>query len=137
MKSLSIFYVDPVTNKLVAGFRNNIPKKITNIQVLLEKIAKLLMTQVSSNRFTPKAGFRVNIGGLVSGDVELRVSMHNAVAELERYLLSEQATANFTDEQTLVKLEISQLITDPDNPTGILLEVLVKTKTNQTFFVTV
>jgi hypothetical protein len=137
MKSLSIFYIDPATNKLVAGFQNNIPKKISNIQVLLEKIAKLLMTRVSSNRFTPKAGFRVNVGSLVSDDVELRVSMHNAVSELEQFLLSEQATANFTNEQTLVKLEISQMITDPDDPSRILLEVLVKTKANQTFFVTV
>lgn len=138
MKSLSVFYID-ADNKLVPGFKNNgIPKRISDVQVLLEKIAKLLMTRVSSNVFSPKAGFRVNVGGLVADDVELRVSMHNAISELQQYLLAEQSlSANLTNEQTLVKLEISQLLVDEVDPTKVMVEVLVKTKANQTFFVTV
>lgn len=141
MKSLSIFYPDEDTGALRMGFKNSKFRKTDDVQVLLDKVAKLLLTRKGSNSFLPSSGSELtslHSSAFGPDDPEIKVIVHSTIADVEKTLLDEQALEPSTpDTQKLLGLEISNLEVAADDPTKLMVEIIVHTEARQSFFITV
>lgn len=143
MRSLKVYYPDAQTGVLKMRLSNLHPEQCLMEQVLLEKITKLLLTRVGSNRYNQDYGTGLgnkNSWGNSLTRPQVELMIHQAVTDVERIILNEQSTENnssMTPEQILSKLEISQILQDSEDPTVYYAEVIVYTSGNQTFIITV
>ena len=139
-KTLSIYYPDPDTGYLRMGF-NGGANAITGVQVLLDKVALLLLNRIGSSVFTPSKGSeladRTNVYGDAKDDAELKLSIYSAIKKVESTILADQATVTTPDDEKLVSLEISDITQDSTDLTIYYVEVIVNTATNQSYYVTV
>ena len=139
-RSINIYNINPLTGLLEVKFSDISPQQILGVQVLLEKIAKLLYTAAESNFFSPALGSAIgNKYAMNSADrMLMEIALHDGVKQVEEQLLAEQAldSTDLDPEQTLVSLEISNIFQGEDL-TQWSVEVIVRTEVNQTFFITV
>lgn len=140
-KTLSFFYPDPITGMLKMGF-NKGPQIISGVQILLDKIAYLLQTNVGSNYFTPLIGCvlaqQSKLTGSPKDETELKLVVYSAIKAVESMIMTEQAlTPDLPPDEQLISLELSDLLQDPDDPTSYLVEVIVNTVSNQSYYLTV
>jgi hypothetical protein len=139
MRSLRIYYPNS-SGVLEMRMTNNVPEQASDVQILLERITKLLQTRVGSNFFSPTAGCAIGAkNSFASSDAaQFEIILHDAVKKVETYIINEQLTDSqtLTADQKLESLEISNIFQDAD-PTGWLVEIIVHTLANQDFFITV
>ena len=142
-RSIKVYYPDPDTGSLVMGFHGSTPAQVTGVQVLLERIAKLLTTRVSSNLFNPELGSAIGQKQTLTQDntLALQVLIHSAVDAVSNQIQVEQDDQSqsgtpLTPEQQLLSLEVSSIVQGAD-PTAWYVEVLVITGANETYFLTV
>ncbi len=121
-------------------FSSGVPEPVTGVEILLERVAKLLLTSVSSNVFTPSHGTAIGDKTTMtfSNPVQVELAINSAVEAAQETILAEQLELdNVPDEQLLDRLEISQIFKSAQDPTVWHVEILVHTKQNQTFYLTV
>jgi hypothetical protein len=139
-RSIRIFYTNPITGLLDTRLADTSPEQILGVQLLLEKVAKLLFTATNSNFFSPELGSAIgNRYSINNSDrMLMEIALHDGVKSVETQLLAEQAAegTNLDPEQTLVSLEISNIF-QGDDLTQWYVEVIVRTQMNQSFFLTV
>lgn len=139
-RSVKIFYPDPDTGSLIMGFNSAAPAQVTGVQVLLERIAKLLTTKVGSNLFSPEQGSALGQKQTFTSDnaVEVQIMVYSAVASVSEQIQREQyeSTTALTPDQKLLSLEVSNIVQGSD-PSTWYVEVLVVTGANETYFLTV
>lgn len=142
MRSIQIYYPDPVTGALQMQFFNGTIEQVSGVQVLLNRISKLLMTKSGTNYFSPESGSALGDKRTVSfsDQVQFELVAHDAVSSIETQIINEQTLDNgvaLTPDQQLESLTISNIYQDPTDPTGWYLELLVHTLANQSYFITV
>jgi len=122
------------------GFQNGGPSQVSGVQVLLERVAKLLTTELGSNSFNPELGSQIGRKQTLTQDnsLELQVLIHSAVDNVSNQIQIEQgdSAAPLTPDQKLLSLEVSSILRGTD-PTTWYVEVLVITGANETYFLTV
>ena len=116
---------------------------VNNEQVLLEKIAKLLNTDIGSNVFSPELGSPVGNKKALSaenGSGQLELILHEAVQNVQNLILQEQVnegTDNMKSNQILDHMDVSRIYQDAADPTVFYVEVLVYTTSGNVFIATV
>ena len=139
-RTLRIFYTDPITGLLETKLTDGYMEQSFGVNVLLEKVAKLLYTSAQSNYFSPSLGSPIGskMTMNVADKIRIELVLHDGIKQIESQILDEQATegADLDPEQQLVSLEISNIYQGED-PTAWYIEVIVRTAANQSFFVTV
>ena len=140
MRSIKIYYPDQAKGALVMQFSNTMPEASVGTDVLLEKVAKLLLTAPKSNYFSPDLGSQIgNVSTLTfTNSAQVQVALSNAVSTVQDAILAEQANlVNVPTNQLLDHLQISQIFQDSADPTYWHLEVLVYNQRNQSYYLTV
>lgn len=144
-RSIQIYTVNANTGVLEMGFLGNAPAQCAGVQVLLERIAKLLRTDMTSNLFNPEIGSSLGSRGLLTSDdgMTLQVIVQTSVQAVRDFIITEQTFptgadvgVTLTPDQTLQDLQVSSIIQGED-PTTWYVELLVITASNETFFLTV
>lgn len=142
-RSLKVYYPNSTTGILEMRFSGTMPEVASNVDVLLEKVTKLLLTALGSNRFNPELGSGIGNKTSLSfnlNQAQVELIIHQAVSDVEKLVLGEQSldgTTNLLPEQTLEKLELSQVLQYSEDPTTYYAEVIVHTKGNQLYFLTI
>ena len=133
-------YVDSTTGVLRIGFVNGGPEQLTGVQVLLERVAKLLTTKIGSNLFSPTLGSPIGNKQAITtnADMQLQILIGSAVEGVATQIQTEQTASDVTlgPEQKLLSLEVSNIVKGTD-PSTWYVEVLVITSTNEAYFLTV
>ena len=140
MRTIKIYNTDVNTGLMemtgIAGTANN-------EEVLLEKIAKLLNTDIGSNVFSPELGSPVGNKKALSaenGSGQLEIILHEGVQNVQNLILKEQSeegTAGMKSNQILDHLEVSRIYQDAADPTVFYVEVLVYTTSGNVYIATV
>jgi phage baseplate assembly protein W len=121
-------------NRTKKGFNSSI-KKITGVQVLLQKIAKLLLTQIGSDLFSPSAGTNIKntmIDPSVTED-QMTSYVNIAVSQVEDSIMREQVNLILDDEERLTRMDLQSV--KKTNNSDWEIEVLVVTSLNDTYLV--
>jgi len=142
MKSLSIFGTDSAGRLTMSLYNNNgRPVYSTGVKVLLDKIALYLLTTIGSSLLNPSLGSTVTSIKRTSTTqdiTKIRALITSTLADIESRILSDQLTQPpDRDDQTLIELHLMQVLQDPTQLDQILVEILVKTKSNQSYILTV
>ena len=145
MRSLQVFYPDPITGVLVSGFPGSHPAIIAGTMVLLQDIVLYLKTRPGSDSFDPTRGSILgDPAGLsiaLRDPGQLKVLITGDVSLCQSYIIDKQESQRqagviLSPDETLVQLEVNNVYQGAD-PTSIFVEILVHTAGNQQFTVTV
>jgi hypothetical protein len=145
--SLSITKIDSDTRKVTFSLGNTItkdgitftsPAMKSDVQVLLDKIALCLLTTLGESTFTPTMGASLTRIKTTTGDtLDLQAKLLAAITSVQNMLLNSQRNQNLSPGQTLQQLKLNSIKIDPDDPTGLLVEVIVVNSNNAAYILTV
>jgi hypothetical protein len=138
-RSIKIYYADPVTGILAMKFSNGVPGQVSGVQLLLDKIIKLIRTDTGSNLYSPALGASLGKRQALTTDngLQVQILINAAVENIAKQVLAEQVeNTNLDPAQQLASLEVSNIVTGAD-PTSWYIELLVLTGANETYFLTV
>ena len=139
-RSIRVFYPNATTGTLETRLASGMPEQAFGVTMLLEKVAKLLYTQTNSNFFSPELGSPIGNKqvGSTTDKLQVELMLHNSIQSIAAQIINEQTTegTNIDPEQQLVSLDISNIY-QSDDTTAWYVEVIVRTATNQTYFITV
>jgi hypothetical protein len=145
MRSLQVYYPDPVTGVLIMGFPTSKPASITGSQLLLQNIVLFLRTRPGSDAYNTARGSvlgdTMTMAKALNDDNQLRVLITDAVAQCQSFIIDQQQTQQnngitLAPEETLESLEVNDVYRG-DDPTVIYVQILVTTAGSQQFIVTV
>lgn len=145
MRTIQVYYPDPVTGVLTMKFKNDAVSETTGVRALLQAVTFYLLTDPGSNVFNTTIGTVMgNRNSLTRASVsptQLRILVIDAVEKAQAAIMAEQALGRqngikLTPDETLVKLELSDIY-QGDDPSSIFVEILVYTEGNKTYFLTV
>jgi phage baseplate assembly protein W len=119
------------------GFAGTHTKQIRGVQTLLQKITKLLLTQIGSDLFSPSSGSNVPsyLSSSPSSVKQMTSYINLAISQIEDSIKVEQADQSLEDEERLVSLDLQTV--EQLNSLDWLIEVFVKTANNDTYLVRV
>jgi hypothetical protein len=127
------------------GFPNNKPAANVGVQTLLQNIVLFLRTRPGSDSFNTERGTILgdpnNLSRALRDITQLKVLVTDAVAQTQTFIISEQqkqinSGIILTTDETLEQLEVNNVY-QGDDPTAVLVEILVTTAGNKQFIVTV
>jgi hypothetical protein len=135
MRDILTIYSDPLTDRIRIGF-NKYPKTVVGVQNLLQIIVKYLLTQLSTNHFSPEVGSNlfslIGEGATSSEQDNLRNGVAMVINEVEETIKSEQAKeVGLRPEEKLDSLKIISL--DYSISGQLSLDLSVKTKATQIY----
>lgn len=145
MRSLQVFYPDPVTGVLVMRFPTDKPAEVKGTQLLLQNIALFLRTRPGSDGYnTTRGSILGDLGTMTKAsndDNQLKVLITDAVSQCQTFIIEQQQNQEnsgitLSPDETLVALEVSDVYRG-DDPTYIYVQILVTTAGDQQFIVTV
>jgi hypothetical protein len=143
MRSIKLYYPNTRTGILEMKFHTGIPEQTSGVDLLLEKIVKLLLTKVGSNKFNPELGSiigsRENLT-INTDSARIEIIVHQAVEQVQEMILAEQSAVGldkYSKNELLDSMQISNIVVSETDPTMVLAEVQVLTRGNQTYIVTV
>lgn len=141
MRSLQIYYPD-VNGILQMQLSTSGAEVASPIQTLLNKITKCLLTKPGSNLYVETGsvlGDKALIARMGNDLDKIRYLVNDAISGVERSILAEQALATnvVDDESALSSLTLSDIFRDEKDQTVIYVEVVVKTKNNNNYYLTV
>lgn len=110
-KDIGILY-NGTDERTKPGFQYNNTITITGLQVLLQKITKLILTQVGTDLFSVNTG--TNITTLLANSPDSNAKMSSyvsmALSQVEDTIKTEQAAEDLEDEERLVSIDLQEVI---------------------------
>ena len=145
--SLSITKIDPDTRRIsfslgttqtIHGVTCTSPSARNDVQVLLDKVALCLLTTLGESAFSPTMGTSLTrIKTTTSDTLDLQAKLLTAVTSVQNMILSSQSNQSLSSGQTLQQLKLNSIKKDPDDPTRLLVEVIVVNNNNASYILTV
>lgn len=115
------------------GFGNSYTTQIKGIQTLLQRITKLLLTQIGSDLFSPNAGSNVPTytTGSTNSEKEITSYINLTINQIEDGMKAEQADLILPDEERLISLNLQNV----ENLGGQdwFIEIFVKNAKNDSY----
>ena len=145
MRTIQVYEPDSDTGILDMKFPTGAPAEISGVQTLLQKIVLFLRTRPGSDAYSPSRGSILGDPAALSralGNIsQLRVLITDAVDRCQNYIIEQQALQReqgqyVSPDATLTLLEVNNIY-QGDDPTSILVEILVYTEGNKQYFLTV
>lgn len=136
MKTLSIYFVDANTGLLRCGLRDKKARKITDENLLVEKVIKLLFTKLNSSFFSPEIGseFSSLVGKSRSLEFEnIVTTVQLSVTDVETYIKDEQKELNLPNNQILRELKLLGIEQNPHDATSFFIQLAVITEATKQF----
>ena len=148
MRTIRVYFPRTTDNVLEMKFEGGAPSEISGVGALLQNIVLFMKTKPGSDTFNPGRGTFLGdkeILGVSGGSLErLKVMITDAVDKTQTYFLNEQSkriedpnSPPLNPDETLVGLELSEITANETDLAIILVEILVHTEGNKTYFLTV
>lgn len=140
-RSLKVFYRDPDTGYIVMKFGElGIPEETSGTYNLLEKIVKYLLTATLSGLANLNEGCALGdpaaLAPIINDPLQLKIRILDSIDKCQKYITANQ-DSNLEKDELLDKLVLGKIIRGTDDPTTILVEIFVYTKSGKQFIITV
>jgi hypothetical protein len=145
MRTLQVYYSDPVTGVLTMGLPNGKAASIDGTMNLLQNIVLFLKTAPNSDTFTPSRGSilgdPLGLSKALRDPTHLKVLVADAVTICQEFIMTQQQNQVqngylLNPDETLVQIEINNIYQSEDMA-NVYVELLVHTQGNKQFFVTI
>jgi hypothetical protein len=130
--------VNSTTGKISFSIGNSL-SIATKEKVLLDKVTLALLTSLGQSAFNPTLGCFIT--SVRSQNVKDLLSLYALIASnissIQNNILATQSEQNLSSEQRLLSLKLTDVYKDPNDPTAVLVEILVVTENNEEYILTV
>lgn len=135
--SLAITQIAPITEKNYFSLGVH-PSTVKDAQLLLDKLTLSLLTSQGESAFNPTLGSFITKLKTTSGDLlTMQAQIMGALNVIQNTILTSQSSQTLSDSQTLKQLKLQNVYQDPNDPTGVLVDILVVTNANSSYILTV
>jgi hypothetical protein len=135
--SLSITQVDTTTGQNYFSLGTH-PSTVNDAQLLLDKLTLSLLTSQRESAFNPTLGSFITKLKTTSGDLlTLQAQIVGALKVIQNAILAAQSSQTLSDSQTLKQLKLQDVYQNGNDPTSVLVDILVVTNANSSYILTV
>ena len=144
--SLSITQIDTDTGKVrfslgvpvtVGGVTFYSPSMKKNVQVLLDKVSLCLLTTLGESKVNPTMGSSLTQTKTTNQDMlTLQAQILSAITSVQNMIINSQRDQALSPAQTLQQLKLSNMYQDPNDPTTVLVDVIVVNGSNAQYILT-